>query len=460
MKKKLILLFSFLLLFSAFFSFPAAAAEEEGFPIDFETNCNAIFMKNLDTGTVVFTKNPDKRIEPASTTKIMTYIVVVENVENLDATQVTLTQELYDILAGTGSSTSDWYVGETLSVYEALNCLMVPSGNDAALVLADYVGGLENRKNGNGEKLTNIERFVQMMNLKAQELGCADTNFANPDGLHDNNHYTTARDMGTMTEYAMDLPRFMDITSQTVHEIPATDMREARYLNTTNLMMLSGYEDYYYQYVTGIKTGWHDQAGDCIVTTAKAEGYAYLCVAMGSPHVAGQEPTPKNGAMLDSKALYRWAFRTFTLKSIVDMDKPLAEVDLTLAWEKDTLLLMPEKDVTSLLPNDVDLNSIVVSNVEKQESVEAPVTKGTILGQATLSYANRELATINLVASEDVQRSDLLYYWEGAKNIVSSAWFLGIFGIFVLLFVTYLIIATIHKRRDRRNRKVKRYRKF
>lgn len=104
--------------------------------------------------------------------------------------------------------------------------------------------------------------------------------------------------------------------------------------------------------------------------------------------------------MIDSKALYRWAFRTFTLKSIVDMEKPLAEVNLNLAWEKDTLLLVPEKDVTALLPNDVDLNSIVVSEVEKPESVNAPITKGEILGKATLSYANHELATINLVASE------------------------------------------------------------
>lgn len=159
-----------------------------------------------------------------------------------------------------------------------------------------------------------------MMNDKAAELGCTGTHFANPDGLHDENHYTTARDMGIMAEYAMDLPRFMDIVSQTYHIVPATNMQEERRLDTTNLMMLPGYPDYYYQYVTGIKTGWHDQAGDCIVTTAKAEGYAYLCVAMGSPHVAGQDPVPDNGAMIDSKALYRWAFRTFTLKSIVDME--------------------------------------------------------------------------------------------------------------------------------------------
>lgn len=460
MKKKLILMLSCLVVFTMIFSFPASAAGEDGFTIDFDTNCNAIFMKNLDTGTVVFTKNADERIEPASTTKIMTYIVVAENVDDLDGTTVTLTQELKDSLEGTGSSIAFIMVGETMSVYEALNCLMVPSGNDAAVVLADYVGGKVNQETGNPENLSNTDRFVQLMNDKAAELGCTGTHFSNPDGLHDDDHYTTARDMGIMAEHAMDLPRFMDIVSQTVHTVPATNMQEDRDISTTNLMMIPYYEDYYYQYVSGIKTGWHDQAGDCIVTTAKADGYAYLCVAMGSPHVEGQDPTPKNGAMIDSKALYRWAFRTFTLKSIVDMEKPLAEVNLNLAWDKDTLLLVPEKDVTSLLPNDVDINSIVVSDVEKPDSVNAPITKGEILGKATLSYANHQLATINLVASEDVQRSDLLYYWEGAKNIISSPWFLGIVGLFVLLFIIYLIIATIYNRRDRRKRKVKKYRKF
>ena len=183
MKKKLILLFSCLFLFTSIFAFPASAAGDEGFTIDFETNCNAIFMKNLDTGTVVYTKNADERIEPASTTKILTYIVVSENVEDLDGTTVTLTQELKDSLEGTGSSIANIMVGETMSIYEALNCLMVPSGNDAAVILADYVGGRKNQETGNPEKLSNIDRFVQMMNDKAAELGCTGTHFANPDGL-------------------------------------------------------------------------------------------------------------------------------------------------------------------------------------------------------------------------------------------------------------------------------------
>ena len=148
MKKKLILLFSCLFLFTSIFAFPASAAGDEGFTTDFETNCNAIFMKNLDTGTVVFTKNADERIEPASTTKILTYIVVSENVEDIDGTTVTLTQELKDSLEGTGSSIANIMVGETMSIYEALNCLMVQSGNDAAVILADYVGGRKTRRPG------------------------------------------------------------------------------------------------------------------------------------------------------------------------------------------------------------------------------------------------------------------------------------------------------------------------
>ena len=447
MKKTLCIFLSFIILMTSFLALPVSSQAATYKP-DRKIYAEAYMLINLDDDSypVVARKNIDERLYPASLTKIVTAMVTLENVKDVSV-KTKMSQAAYDASVGTGAQVAGITVGEELSVDTLLYLTMVHSACDACEVLAEFVGGTK-------------ENFVKMMNDWVKKVGCNDTNFTNPSGLHDDNHYTTARDMGIMAEYAMDLPRFMDIVSQTYHIVPATNMQEDRRLETTNLMMLPGYPDYYYQYVTGIKTGWHDQAGDCIVTTAKAEGYAYLCVAMGSPHVAGQNPVPDNGAMIDSKALYRWAFRTFTLKSIVDMEKPLAEVNLNLAWEKDTLLLVPEKDVTALLPNDVDLNSIVVSEVEKPESVNAPITKGEILGKATLSYANHELATINLVASEDVQRSDLLYYWEGAKNIISSPWFLGICGLFVLLFIIYLIIATIYNRRDRRKRKVKKYRKF
>ena len=286
MKKKLILLFSCLFLFTSIFAFPASAAGDEGFTIDFETNCNAIFMKNLDTGTVVYTKNADERIEPASTTKILTYIVVSENVEDLDGTTVTLTQELKDSLEGTGSSIANIMVGETMSLYEALNCLMVPSGNDAAVILADYVGGRKNQETGNPEKLSNIDRFVQMMNDKAAELGCTGTHFANPDGLQDENHYTTPYDIYLMLKEALNYPEFTEITQlgnytisykrswgEEVHTaLIATD----HYL-TGEATPPKGIT------ILGGKTGTTSDAGNCLALLCQnAYGEPYMSIVMGA----------------------------------------------------------------------------------------------------------------------------------------------------------------------------------
>ncbi len=154
---------------------PVQAAE---FKIDFETHCTALYLENIDTDTVVYQKNQDERRYPASTTKIMTYIIVAEKVADLKNTMVTVKSSIIHMLDGTGSSMAGLKAGEKLSVYQLLNCLMIPSGNDAALVLADYIG--------DGD----INQFVTLMNQKAKALGCTHTHFANPHGLNDPDHYT------------------------------------------------------------------------------------------------------------------------------------------------------------------------------------------------------------------------------------------------------------------------------
>ena len=201
MKKKLFPILCFFLVLCSML--PAAQASAATFNIDFETYSAAIELVNLDTDTIVYQKNATARREPASTTKIMTFIIVSEQIQDLDNTQVTVTKEVVDQLLGTGSSLSGIKEGDVLTVMQLLNCMMVPSGNDAALVLADYVS------NGN------VAAFVDLMNQKAQELGCQDTHFTNPHGLHDDEHYTTAHDLYLITKYAMSLPHFTDICDQT-----------------------------------------------------------------------------------------------------------------------------------------------------------------------------------------------------------------------------------------------------
>ena len=419
------------------------------FQIDFDTACDAIQLVNLDTGTVVYEKNPDKHREPASTTKIMTYIVVYENVEDPENTTVTISEKIRDELLGTGSSLSGIQVGDVLTVSQLLRCMMIPSGNDAALALADFVGGGD------------VQKFVDMMNEKAAELGCTDTHFTNPHGQHDDEHYTTARDLAVITQYAMMLPEFMDITNTTnIYYKPAGGPAadEKRLLVTTNRLIHKTLDpQYYYQYAQGIKTGSHDQAGYCLVSTAKKNGLSYLCVALGAPSVDenGNRITA-HGECSDSINLYNWAFDNLGFRTIADADDAVTEIELRFAWNKDTLLLVPQESYTTILPDDISSSSILATP-DIPEYIEAPVKKGDVIGTVTYSYADQTLATLNLVAGESVERSELLKSASTVKDIVTSSWFLTIVGIILFLLFVYLILALIYNRKKKKLRKVRKY---
>lgn len=422
------------------------------FNIDFEPNCAAIELVNLDTDTVVYQKNANERREPASTTKIMTFIVASEQIKDLEGTKITITKEVMDTLLGTGSSMSNIKVGDELTALQLMNCMLVPSGNDAALFLADYVG--------KGD----IDAFVDMMNAKAKELGCTGTHFTNPHGLHDENHYTTAHDLYLMTKYAMTLPHFTEITSQARASYKPVGGPEAgtlRTLSTTNLLIDKNTgSQYYYQYARGIKTGHTDESGYCLVSSATAEGYSYLCIALGAPSVdANGKQIKTRGELVDTKKLYQWAFKNLELKNILNSEESIGEVKLKDAWNKDKLLLVAEKDYSAMLPMNVSASSVIVTK-NVPDAVTAPVKKGQVIGTATLSYANQKLTTVNLVAAESVERSELLHSANTVKAIFTSVWFIVIAAVIVLLVIIYIILALIYNRKKKNLRRVKKYRKM
>ncbi|WP_195984576.1 D-alanyl-D-alanine carboxypeptidase family protein [Clostridium sp. D33t1_170424_F3] len=449
MKKKLFPLLCLILMVCMLVPSYASAAT---FNIDFETNSAAIELINLDTDTIVYQKNADAKRAPASTTKIMSFIVVSEQIEDLENTQVTVTKEVVDRLLGTGSSLSGIKENDVLTVMQLLNCMMVPSGNDAALVLADYIG------NGNADA------FVELMNQKAQELGCVNTHFMNPHGLHDDNHYTTAHDLYLITKYAMTLPHFTDITDQTRYTYTPAGGPEAgqeRTLVTTNRLIDPNLDpSLYYRYARGIKTGSHDQAGYCLVSSATKGGYSYMCVALGSPSVDenGNKITNR-GEMIDSKNLYEWAFNNLEMKDVLNSEDSVGEIQLDYAWNKDKLLLVPAKNYSTIMPDSVDVSSVILTK-NLPESVEAPIKKGDKIGTATLSYAGQELATVDLVAAESVERSELLHSVDTVKSIFTSTWFLVIAGIILVLVLIYIVLALIYNRKKKNLRKVKKYRRM
>ncbi len=417
-----------------FSAIPVGAVKNK---IDFNTETEILYLVNLDTDTAVYSKNADKKCYPASTVKIMTYIIVTEQVENLEGTKVEIKEEVLDQLAGTGSSLSglEDYIGEQLSVFQLLHCMMVSSGNDAALVLADYLG--------KGD----IDAFVKLMNAKAKELGCKNTKYTNPHGLHDKNQYTTAEDMLKITRYALTTPYFTDVTDTAEYYISGDDEDP---LENTNKMIIADEKDYYYEYAHGIKTGTTDEAGRCLISTALKDDVSYMCIAFNAPcyDEDGYE-LETNYAILESKKLYEWAYKNVTMRTVLGVSDKVATIDINYGEGADKVALVPEYAYSTMLANNIKDEDIVIT-AKCQEVIDAPVTKGTILGTATVTYNGEELTKVNLVADETVEKSEWLYFLATAENVVTSTTFLIIVGVIAVLFIIYTAIVIVLSVKNKR----------
>ena len=416
--------------------FPASAVDYMFYA---ETVSKSVYLESLSAKTVVYEKDADRRSYPASTTKIMTYIITAENVSDFDQTAVTIRQDAIEGLdpESTVMGLSS-HIGEQVSVRDLLYGLMLPSGNDAALVLADYVGG-------------SIPEFVSKMNAKAAELGCTNTHFVNPHGLFDSEHYTTARDMAQIAKYAMTLPGFMEICNTVYYTPDGFDT-----LHNTNYMLDEYAEDgaYYYPYTRGIKTGYLDEAGKCLVTSSDKEGDQYICVCLGADYSFSENI---NYAMKDTAKLYDWAYENLGVQTIYSPSDSLASVDVKYVREGKTLSAVPEKEITAFLPKQYDKKRLD-TRISCPDQVEAPVKKGDVLGTVSVRYEDLELGTVNLVATEDVERnvSHLrAFVQEHTKLTVISAVSLLLLIIFLIVLIR---IKSVRKRRGKRPSNGRRYR--
>ncbi len=465
-------------------------ASAEGFAFDWdvgdgntEPHCKSLVLLNLDTSTVVYTLNPDEELPMASMTKIMTYITAYENIPNLENTVITMPQSVEDDLYDTGSSVADMQPGESFLGRDLLYMMMVPSGNNAALTLAKYVDSLyeagsipadpnydalhysavENGADSSGygsKDYTGVSYFVYLMNKKAEELGCTHTHFTNPHGLHHENHYASARDMATITEYAMGLPNFVEIVGTTAwNYAPQNAPDDVRTAHTTNKMLTNNIDEgtglsYYYSFATGIKTGSLDEAGYCITASATAYGYTYVAVAMGDMEGYSQGV---HREMMDCATLFRWALTSLEKKTVAVQGDVLTSVNLKYAWKKDELLLTAGENAAVMLPSSVDSTSILIEP-DVPESVEAPIRKGEQIGTATLSYAGEEIATVPLVASESVAKSEALQVWEQGQDVLTAPWFLLIMAVILALVIVYIILILLYRKKQKQLRRVKRFR--
>lgn len=432
MKKRIIsFIFTILVCLTYVFSpLTASAYEVTGV----EISANAGLLASLDTGEILYSKNISEKIYPASITKIMTAVIILESgLYNPDA-RITMTQEILDMTLGTGSAVSNLVAGEEITHKDLLHLVLMVSYGDCTLLAAQTFGG-------------SIDGFIEKMNEKAVELGLSGTNYTDPSGLHNENEYTTVEDIYTLTLYALKNETFKAVCETSRYAMPATNMSGPRTISTTNLMQ-DNTTAFYYQYAKGVKTGYTDQAGRCLVSTASYNGYNYICILMGCPN-----SLEKRYEFTTSANLYRWAFNNFSFKEVANSENPVCEIPVNLSLDTDFVPLYIEKGFIAVLPNEADQSTVIIDTHLKSESVNAPIKKGDVLGTADIIYAEEVIGTVNLVAGNDVEASKMLVVWDVIKRTLTSVYvklLLAIAVIAVIIFIILCIRLNINRLRKRR----------
>lgn len=403
----------------------------------FEIASRAAYLVNLDTDTVVFEKNANEKIYPASLTKIMTAIIALENVDDLENTVVTSKAFLYDEFYGLNVSNADIKKGEEVRMIDLLYAMMLQSACEASSIIADYVGG------------GNITEFVELMNKKAKEIGANDTVFKNAHGLHDEEQKSTAHDMYLIAKYAMSIPMFEKISTTVSYLMPATNKHsEERYvIHTNNMLSRQRGGQYYYQYARGIKTGALPEVGKNLISTASKDGYNYMLVTLNAP-ATDANGNSSYGTYTDAKSLYEWAFSSFKQKTIVKAGDVVDETSVKLSSEQDYVHLLAKNDVIALLPSDADITAIQKVKT-KEENIKAPIKKDAVLGKMELKVNNEVIATVDLIAAQDIDRSTLLYSLDVLKRFSEITIVRILFFALIILILIYIILRSRYKKLKR-----------
>ena len=363
MKRFLSLTLALLLLAAAV---PSARAEGDS-PLTL--SCASAVLMEKETGELLFEQNPHEKLEPASVTKVMTLLLVMEAVDSgRISLEDTVTVSAY--AAGMGGSQVYLEEGEQMSVGEMIKCVTVVSGNDCAVALAEHLAGSETA-------------FVSMMNQRAKELGMEDTTFLNCTGLPAQGHVTSAYDIALMSrELILNHPSIRQYTTIWMDSIRGGEFG----LTNTNRLIR------FYPGATGLKTGSTDAALYCMSATAERDGMELIAVIMKAPTT--------NQRFEDAKALLDYGFANYTLASVYP-DSPLAPVEVLLGAQGQ---VQPQLQRECKLLVSRGEESQISTRLSLAENVEAPVDEGQILGQLEIYVGDELRDTVPILAAQGVNR--------------------------------------------------------
>lgn len=355
------------------------------------------------SGEVLFDQNAEATIVPASMTKVLTALLVVEAAESgaismddkIVAKQAIIDNVMYDA----SKVLPNIVDGEEMTVREYLYCVLLSSDCVACDILAVHVSG-------------SVEAFVALMNQRAAELGCTGSNFMNTHGYPVENHYSTAKDIYRICAEAIKHESFTEIFGTIKTEIPATNKSALRKLYNTNWNLwnpekiTSVYCKYFYEYTTGGKTGSSSQSGHCLVSTAEKDGMTLICVIAGAEIANPNEGEWWNRSFTESKRLYEWGFDSYTRKDAVIKGSEHGFIKVKRS-ETEQVALIADSDYVMTIPQGTD-NLLKTEAVIYEDTIKAPVLAGDVLGELIVTYDGKQAAKINLIAAQDAQLKESL----------------------------------------------------
>ena len=345
------------------------------YAMELATNASSVVVMEPTTGEIIYERNSHERRHPASMTKIMTMLLVMEAIEK----DIIKWEDMVTVssnASGMGGSQILLETGEQMSVYDMFKGLAIASGNDAAVALAEKIAGTE-------------EMFVKMMNDRAKELGLQDTNFKNCHGLDDANHYSSAYDMAIMAKELVKHTKIFEFTSIYEDYLRKGTDRSFWLVNTNKLVR-------FYKGVDGLKTGYTSEAGFCITATANINDMRIITVVMGEP-----DSETRNK---DVSSVFDYVYAQYGLQKIIDTETILEEVNVE-KGKVESIGIVAKEEVTDLY-NKNDGTGEFTYDVEV-DNLKAPLSKGEVVGKLTLKENNNVIRTIDLTINEDVEKANI-----------------------------------------------------
>ena len=339
--------------------------------------------------SVLAQRNMNKIKYPASLTKIVTAMVTINRVKDLKK-KTRVSARAVEVLEGTGSQIAYLREGDVVSFEELLYLAMLFSACDACQVLGEAVGG-------------NIKNFTKLMNEWVRSIGCKNTHFVNPDGLHDDNHYSTASDIARISLAALKNKEFVKISTSTSFYYNGSTFYH------TNRMLHEPLDNYYYPYAKGIKTGYTKQADHCLVTTAQRNGVYLLAVILDSPLKKIKDEWIAC-SYLDAKKLFKWGFSRYLKKVVVAQNEAVDESYVLNGKNACAVKLVSAAAVESTVPEVLERDAITVKALDPPDYVKAPLKKNQPICKARIYCNNQPLGTVDLVCAQDVEENLLSHF--------------------------------------------------